>query len=85
MYISMSRGVWNKTKDKLNNVHKVWTQTGNPLISTQQIAKYVGIDWHTARKYLAKLEEMGMVKSINIKANKRTVTYWEKKKSIPKT
>ena len=76
------RWMWDKTKHKLNNIHRVWSNTKSPLVSTQQIAKHVGIDWHTAEKYLKKLEEMGLVKRFEIHTNKKKMTYWEKRKRL---
>lgn len=78
----MSKGVWNNTKEKLNSIHKAWTDMNSPLISTQQIAKYVKMDWHTAEKYLIKLEKMDLVGRIEIRTKNKKITYWEKKKKL---
>ena len=78
----MSKGVWNKTKDRLNKIHKVWLDLDTPMVSTQQIAKQIGVDWHTAGKYLGKLEEMELVSRVEIKTRKKKITFWEKKKGL---
>ena len=78
----MSKGIWNKTKDKLNRIHKIWTDLDSPLLSTQQIAKQTGMDWHTAGKYLEKLEGMDLVKKLVIKTKDKKMTFWEKKKGL---
>lgn len=78
----MSKGVWNKTKDRLNKIHKVWLDLDSPMVSTQQIAKQIGVDWHTAGKYLIKLEEMGLVGKVEVKTSKKKITFWEKKKGL---
>jgi DNA-binding transcriptional regulator YhcF (GntR family) len=76
----MSKGIWNQTREKLNSIHKVWLDLDSTLVSTQQIAKRIGIDWHTALKYLKQLEGQGLVKGTEIKTGKKKMVFWEKKK-----
>ena len=78
----MSKGVWIKTKDKLNHLHRAWLDLDSSLLSTQQIAKYIKMDWHTALNYLTKLEKAGLVKRTEIKTSKKRTIYWEKRKRL---